>query len=257
MSRYTKLYQGMTALYLVGSLLGSGFVSSDAYSAEAKAQLQPKESRLVYGMKESPFVRKVLVALSEKGLDYKMMPTLPLKASLVNKKVPTQAFIQASPLGKIPAYQEGDWSIADSSVIIAYLDAQYDGHPLYPMDPKLKARTLWFEKYGDEVLAKVVHGKILFERVVKPKLFKSKTNEAIVQEALNKELPLILDYLETELGDRTWIAGDQFTAADIALVTHFIVLETLGEKVSEKKWPKLAAYFERAKTRDSFKQVLS
>ena len=54
--------------------------------------------RKVHGVGASPFVRKVRVALAEKGLDYELEPVLPFGASAEFKKI--------SPLGKIPVLQE-------------------------------------------------------------------------------------------------------------------------------------------------------
>ena len=66
----------------------------------------------VYGANASPFVRKVRVALAEKGIPYELDPVFPGPGI-------TPEFRQMSPLGKIPAYRDGERTLADSSVIIA------------------------------------------------------------------------------------------------------------------------------------------
>lgn len=154
--------------------------------------------RVVYGLAKSPFVFKVLVALAEKDLDFRLIETFPILVLRAKGETPPPEFVKASPLGKIPAYQEGDWSIADSTVIIAYLDRTYPNKPLYPASKKF-AETLWFEKYGDEVLAGVVYHKILVQKMINPKLFGKPTDNTILQQAINKELPPLLDYLNQEL----------------------------------------------------------
>ena len=62
----------------------------------------------------SPFVRKAFVALTEKGIAFEHEQVIPFGAPASYRKI--------SPLGKIPAYQDGDRTLADSSVIIAYLE---------------------------------------------------------------------------------------------------------------------------------------
>ena len=47
----------------------------------------------VYGFQLSPFVRKVVVALKEKGLDAEVVPS--------NPGQPDEEFLAVSPLGKI------------------------------------------------------------------------------------------------------------------------------------------------------------
>jgi glutathione S-transferase len=210
--------------------------------------------RIVYGSPVSPFVFKVLVTMAEKGLDFKMIETLPVRTLKAMGKKANPAFVKASPLGKIPAYQEGNWTIADSSVIMGYLDRQNPKVPLYPAEPKKFAETLWFEKYGDEIVAGVVHHKILFEKIVKPKLFNKPTDEVILQEAITKELPEILAYLEKELKGKKWIVGDRFTAADIAIGAHLVSLKQCGVNINAEQWPNLSAYTQRLFDRPSFKK---
>src|SRR5215831_7392353 len=102
----------------------------------------------VYGISLSPFVRKVRVALAEKGVAYEHDPVIPVNVSPEYRK--------KSPLGKIPAFEDGDKTLADSSVICAYLDRVHPKPALYPSDPYDYARALWFEEYADGGLVPVI-----------------------------------------------------------------------------------------------------
>ncbi len=212
--------------------------------------------RVVYGAKLSPYVFKVLVAMEEKALDYTNEEVLSVAAAKARKEQPSAELIKASPLGKIPAYREGEWTMADSAVITAYLDKQYPQHPLYPSDPKMLANTLWFEKYGDEVMSAIIRVKIFAERVAKPKLFGTPTNEATVQNAINDDLPPIFSYLEKALEGKEWICGEQFTAADIAIGAQLRSLKMSDVSISSEKYPNLARYNERLLARASFKKLM-
>ena len=75
----------------------------------------------------------------------------------------------------------------------------------------------------------------------------------MVQTALQETLPPMYDYLEKELGDNEWIAGKDFSAADIAIVAQLASLELANETFDAKRWPKLAAYTKRVLDRPSFK----
>lgn len=211
-----------------------------------------EDDRILYGVSASPYVKKVEVILKEKNIPFKHIqnpPALILRAK--NLPVPAD-FAEASPLGKVPALREGNWTIADSAVIAQYLEKTHPVPALYPSDPRGLARALWFEKYGDEALASVIHKKIYTERVVKPKVLNIPGDETIAKKAFDEELPPMLDYLEKELSNEKWIAGDEFTVADIALVTHFIDLKAAGESVSKARWPNLANYIDRVTARKSF-----
>ena len=90
----------------------------------------------VHGVPLSPFVRKVRIAMLEKGLAYDLVPVIPLPPANNDP-----AFRKMSPLGKIPAYEDGDFSISDSSVILNYLDSNEP--KLLPEDAQL---SCWAEQ---------------------------------------------------------------------------------------------------------------
>lgn len=232
--------------------------SAISYAQEGTAQTKQVTSptRVVYGVAVSPFVRAVRVVMHELNIPYELKEVLPVKLlNALKMEIPAD-FAKVSPLGKIPAYTEGDFSLSDSRVISNYLHATTPGSTLYSKDAKEKARQEWFVKYTDEVIVPVIHGDILIERVVKKVVLKAETNEKVVQEALTTKLPPILDYLEKEIGDKEWIAGSHFSMADIAIGTLFAGLKTAGEKVDATKYPKLASYIDRIHDRDSFKKVM-
>ena len=202
----------------------------------------------VYGVLGSPYVRKVLVALAEKGIAYDREDVLPVNVSAEFRKM--------SPLGKIPAYRDGDRTLADSSVIIAYLEKTKPEPPLYPADAYDYARALWFEEYGDGGMIPGVGPKIFFQRIVGPRFFKHTTDEAIVSKAVNEELPPMFDYLEGEVGNREWLVGNRFSIADIGVATQFVNLMLAGVTVDATRWPKLATYVGRVHARPSFANVI-
>jgi glutathione S-transferase len=202
----------------------------------------------VYGVNASPFVRKVRVFLAEKGMSYDLDPVIPIGV--------TPEFRKISPLGKIPAFRDGDRTLADSSVICAYLERTHPVPPLYPHDPYDYARALWFEEYADGGLVSVTGPKIFFQKVIAPRFFNRPTDEAVVQQAVEEELPPMFDYLEGELGNREFLVGGAFSIADIAVCTHFVNLRHVGVLVDGTRWPKLAAYVARVHGRPSFNALI-
>lgn len=201
---------------------------------------------VLHGVNASPFVRKVRVALAEKGIAYDQVPVMPMGQ-------PAE-YYEISPLGKIPCYVEGDFSLPDSSVIIAYLEKKQPEPALYPEDAREFARALWYEEYADSKLAETVGG-IFFNRVVKAKMMKQEPDQAQIDASL-AALPTFLGYLEKSIGDREVLAGNHFSVADIAVGSFFVNLAHAGETVDAARWPKLAAYLDRVHSRPSFKAVI-
>lgn len=196
----------------------------------------------------SPFVRKAFVALTEKGIAFEHEQVIPFGAPASYRKI--------SPLGKIPAFQDGDKTLADSSVIIAYLEKTHPQSPLYPSDAYEYARALWFEEYGDGGLAPIIGGKVFFPKVIAPRFFKQEPNLAAIQKVVDDELPPMFDYLEGELGNNEYLVGNKFSIADIGVATQFVNFMLAGYSVDAKRWPKLAAYVNRIHSRPSFKSAI-
>jgi glutathione S-transferase len=202
----------------------------------------------VYGIPISPFVRKVRVAMAEKGIAYDLDPVIPVNVSPEYRKI--------SPLGK--AFREGDNTLADSSVIIAYLERTHPTPPLYPSDPYEYARSLWFEEYADGGLVTVIGPKIFFQKIVAPRFFNQKTDEAVVKKAVEEELPPMFDYLESQLASgASTLVGKQFTVGDIGVASQFVNLFHAGYGVDTKRWPKLAAYLAAVHERPSFRPLIA
>ncbi len=206
---------------------------------------------VVYGGNISPFVRKVRVVLGEKNIPYSLEP--------VNPFAPPPGFLEISPLKRIPVLRDTDLpepnTIPDSSAICDYLERKFPRPALYPADPFLRARALWYEEYADTALTLAVGPGLFFERVIK-KLLRQKTVESVCAAALAEKIPPVFDYLEKEIGDREFLVGDAVSVADIAIGTQFANFEHAGETPDAERWPKLAAYAKRMHARPSFAACL-
>jgi len=202
----------------------------------------------VYGINASPFVRKVRVVLAEKGIPYELDPVIPMNVGPDYKKI--------SPLGKIPALRDGERTLCDSSIICAYIERTHPEPRLYPADPYEYARALWFEEYGDGGMTPIVGPKIFFQKIVQPLFFNKPADQAMVDKAVNEELPPLFDYLESQLGGGQFIVGAQLTVGDIGLCTQFVNLQHAGVRPDAKRWPKLAKYVGGILARPSFKTLI-
>jgi len=202
----------------------------------------------LYGTLGSPFVRKAIVALTEKGIEYDHDPVIPFG--------PNPEYRKIHPLGRIPAYRDGDRVLPDSSVILAYLERTHPEPPLYPADPYEYARALWYEEFGDDGLSPITGTKIFFPRVIGPRFMNRPPDEVAIKKTLDEEVPPLFDYLEQEVGDKQFLVANRFTVADIGVATQFVNFKLAGCSVDVKRWPQLAAYVERIHNRPSFKAVI-
>jgi len=200
---------------------------------------------IVHGGVPSPFVKKVCAFLAEKGISPEIRPMAPFPK--------TPELLALSPLGKIPAYQDGDFTLADSSVICAYVERVQPKPALYPADPKAFARALYVEEFADTKLNEVVGG-VFFQRVIRPNFFKQEPDEAAIAKAKAETIPPALDWLEGQVA--AGVLGGAFSIADIAVGAQLANFRLAGEKIDGARWPKLAAWAERTLARPSFAKLL-
>lgn len=201
----------------------------------------------LYGATVSPFVRKVLVYAAERSVALENIPCPP--------HAEDPGFRAASPLGKIPCLQDGDYSLADSSAIIHYLEAKFPQGGLIPAEAAARGKVIWFEEYADSEIYRV-GSPVFVNRVLLPKMMKIPGNEAAAAEA-EKGAPAIFDYLEGVVPADGFLVGDSLTLADIAVASPLINLDYGGVQVQASSHPKLAAWFERVTSRSSFVPILT
>lgn len=215
---------------------------------------QPTDLEL-WGSPVSPFVRKVESVLKYKHLDYVLHETLPkVLLEAKNQEVP-EAFLKASPLGKIPALKTNTGNIADSSVIVAYIEKRFPHNPVYPSNPQKLADVLWMEKYADTVMTETIH-KIFFERVVKPTVLNIPTDEDSIINAINVDLPKILSYLNEKVENSKYLVGDEITLADYAVAHHFISIDSAKIEWKNGNYKALESYYLRMLNDKAFSETI-
>ena len=203
---------------------------------------------IVFGISVSPFVRKVLMYANERSLQFDHKP--------VGPGADDAAFKAASPFGKIPALQDGDYLLADSSAIIHYLEAKLPAGGLIPSDPQARGKVVWFDEFADTQM--FAAGTIMFyNRVVLPKIRKAAGDHAAADDSEKNKVPPLLAYLESVTPADGFLVGNSLTLADIAVTCELINYNHAGVPVDAAKYPKLAAYFARMSARPSVADIFS
>jgi glutathione S-transferase len=203
---------------------------------------------ILFGASISPFARKVLMFAAEKGITLDHRPVSP--------HADDPQFVAASPLGRIPALQDGEYTLADSTAIVSYLEAKYPATPLIPLEPKARGKAIWFEEYADTVMFPV--GTVIFiNRVLLPKLRKVPGDLAKADELEAQQVPPQFAYLESVVPARGYLVGDGLTIGDIAVTCMLINLDHSGIHIDAAQYPKLAAYHARLTARPSVSGLIA
>jgi glutathione S-transferase len=203
---------------------------------------------IVYGSSLSPFVRKTLAFAAEKGIEVEVKP--------VGLNSPDPDFAACSPFRKMPAFRDGDFTISDSSAIIAYLDVKFPEPPLVPTEAKGRARVTWYEEFADTILSACM-GKMFFNRLVAPRFLGQKGDVAAADKAEREELPPLFDYIERVIPASGFLVEDRLTLADLAVASPLVNFQHLDVGVDRSKHPKTAAFIESIHARPSFARLIA
>lgn len=84
----------------------------------------------------SPYAMSVFVALHEKKLPFEITPV-----DLAAKEHDAPGYATASLTRRVPTLVHDDFSLSESSAIDEYIDEVFSGAPLYPTEPRARARA--------------------------------------------------------------------------------------------------------------------
>ena len=200
----------------------------------------------IIGSYISPYVRKVLVFLHAKKIPYEIDPIIPFFGD--------ERFTALSPIRRIPVLIDDHVTLCDSSVICQYLEERHPEPALFPRDIAERARARWLEEYADTRMGDVFIWKLFNQRVINPVVFGQKTDAAILQQALDEDIPNVLDYLESQLPAEGFACG-AFGIADIAIAAIFRNAAFARFGVDAARWPKTAGFVARVLAMEPFAQL--
>jgi glutathione S-transferase len=201
----------------------------------------------IFGFPLSPFVRKVHVVAAEKGIA--------IETVLFHPGQPPAEFIAASPFRKIPALKDGDFTLADSTAIVTYMEARQPSPALLPADAQARAKAIWWEEFADTILTPA-GGKIVFNRFVGPKFMGLQGDEDAAKQG-EKDLEPILAYLEANAPADGWLTGADYSIGDIAVASTLKTLGYVDFAPDAARHPATAAWYDRVTSRPTWQDVLA
>jgi glutathione S-transferase len=185
---------------------------------------------------------RILWLLEELGLPYEL--------ELVDFQPTTSSFfIQTTPTGKIPTLVDGDLTMCESGAIIEYLLETHGGTRLAPeLGSAERGRYLQWLHYAESTAFPPL-GIVIWLTVYRDD---EAEHPALIEDAKNRARSAFR-YIEEEIGDATYLVGDEFTAADIMMGFTLFAAASVG--VLDES-PKLQAYLARITDRDAFRRTL-
>jgi glutathione S-transferase len=200
----------------------------------------------IIGSYASPYVRKVLVVLDLKGIAYEIDPIIPFMGN--------DEFSKLSPIRRIPVLMDDRVTLSDSTVICEYLDDRHPEPAVRPADPVARARARWLEEFADTRMGEVFIWQLFNQVAINPYVWGIPTDQEILTRTLERDIPHILDYLEAELPENSFLFGPLATA-DVSIATFFRNAAFARYEVDAGRWPRTAAYVARVLATPSFAKL--
>ncbi|MHA7628462.1 glutathione S-transferase family protein [Corallococcus sp. M7] len=197
----------------------------------------------LYGNPMSTCTRKVLTVLAEKGREVEFV-----NIDLMKHEQKTPAHIARQPFGVVPALELDDgFIIYESRAIARFLDRTLPGPSLTPADPKAYALMEQFIGVEQSYFSGQAM-KIVMER------FRGTNNEENIAKG-REGMKRPLEVLDAALANRPFLAGNDFTLAEVCFAPYMEYLFAMGEKDTVAPYKNVMAWWDRVSNRPSVKKA--
>jgi glutathione S-transferase len=204
--------------------------------------------RVLYHYWLSPPCRKLRLLLREKALEFELQLERPWDRR--------DEFLALNPAGEPPVLVEEDGTVvADSTAITEYLEEVYPSRSLLGGTPAARAETRRLISWFEGKLAREVTDNLLGEKVLKRYFGLGQPSSAAVRAGHTNIRPH-LEYIGWLADHRNWLAGDDFSLADIAAAAQLSVLDYLDD-VPWDEHQGARDWYARVKSRPSFRPLLA
>lgn len=195
----------------------------------------------IHGRATSSNVQAVMWAIGEMGLSHNR-----IDVGGAFGGTDTAEFLALNPMGRVPVLQDGALTLFESQAILRYLATKSEATTIWPQSPKaLAISDQWME-----------WAKVNFYPVLTYKVFW----QLIRVGAQDRDYELIADGADTlkelmaiaeeQIAQYGWLAGPDFSLADISFGTHLYRYFTADFERGD--FPALAAYYDRLCARTAY-----
>jgi glutathione S-transferase len=199
----------------------------------------------IYESTQAPNPRRVRIFLAEKGIT---VPLEQVNLGTADNRKPE--FLKINPMGGVPVLELDDGTrIAESVAVCRYFEETHPQPPLFGVDAKDKAVVeMWNRRMELEILAMTAGSFRNTSDFFKGRIPQVKEYGEVCRNAALKRL----EWLDTELANREFIAGDRYSIADITGLVGIDFGRTTGIKIAENQ-KNLARWHQAVSSRPSAK----
>lgn len=241
----------------------------------------------LYHFPTSLYSQQVRLALAEKGVAW--------EGKIVNIGPDHEHFApwyaKINPRLVVPTLEVDGSIVTNATRIVQHIDEQFDGPALMPAEPEARAEALaWIQREAELPMRELGYVRtkgitrwlqrwslrqrrkqLIKLRKRTPELddvYAAKLDDLqALEQAINDRratgelvdrVELVLDELEATLADRTWLAGEHYSLADLVWTAVLAKLEHIGfaRSIGEHRRPRVHAWYRRLRERPSWDAMI-
>ncbi|KAF9621753.1 hypothetical protein IFM89_027607 [Coptis chinensis] len=206
----------------------------------------------VHGPPLSTAVSRVLACLIEKDVPFQLIPV-----NMAKGQHKSPDYLKIQPFGQVPAFEDEHITLFESRAICRYVAEKYveqGNKGLFGNNPLTKASIdQWLEAEAQNF--NPPSSTLVFQLAFAP-MMKLKQDPAIIKQNEEK-LSKVLDVYEKRLGESKFLAGDEFTLADLSHLPncqYLLSWTDRGELITSRK--NVERWWGEISSHDSWKKVV-
>ena len=247
----------------------------------------PDAKVTLYHFPTSLYCQEVRLALAEKGVAWEGVSV----NIGPNHEHFAPWYAKMNPRLVVPTLEVDGTIVTDANDIVRFVDARFDGPALLPSDPEARAEALaWMQREAELPMRELGYARTKgitrwlqrwslrqrckqltklrkrtpeLDDVYAAKLAEIEALEAAVADrgqmnALVDQVEGLLDEIEATLADRPWLAGDDYSLADLVWTAVVAKLEHIGfaRSLSEHRRPRVHEWYTRLRERPSWGSMI-
>jgi len=192
--------------------------------------------------------RALLLFLAEHGNSAEIVPV-----RLFPGEHLTSQYAAINPNQCVPALQDGDFTLCESSAILKYLAEKLDS-PTYPRDLQQRARVNERMDWLNTGLYRDFGYGVVYQQIFPKFRFDNPATQAQVLAQAKERAPKWLAILnDHHLNGREYLCGDQLTIADYLGATYLSIADWVSYDLAQ--YPNVTAWLERTTAPPSWQQT--
>lgn len=198
----------------------------------------------IWGRQNSSHVQLVMWTVAELGLEYERFD--------IGHKFggnDTPEFLAMNPNGTVPVLQDGDnQPLWESAAIVRYLANAYGDEEFWPKDPEKQAPIDCWAEWAKVSIAQNFSLPVFWPLVRVAKQDRDLDRVAKALKTFEKKLKIA----QMQLEKHTYIAGDDFTLADIQM--GYLLYRYYDLNIPRADLPAVATYYQQLTQRTTYRE---